>query len=300
LWYNFVTFILARRLCLKVNCGGVNFLGQEFELIKDQSGIAYLSMPFFDRTGLTVSAFSTRTGGFSLPPYHGLNLAFHVGDDWVNVVENRRLLCQALGLRLESLVSGNQVHGDEIAVVKRQHLGRGSLDMIGALPDTDGLICIEPEIPLAAFFADCVPIFLFDPVRRAIGLAHAGWKGTVLEVARKTLQKMQDAFSTKPSDCLAAIGPSVGPCCYEVDKPVLDMVKQHLTYAGEIIQPLSSEKGMLNLWQANALAMQKAGIAADSIFVGGLCTSCHTQMFFSHRKERGRTGRMAALFMLKK
>lgn len=300
MWYNFVTFKLVRRLCLKVHCGGVNFLGQEFKLMEDQSGIAYLSIPVFDRTGLTVSAFSTRTGGFSLPPYHGLNLAFHVGDDWVNVIENRRLLCQALGLRLENLVSGNQVHGDEIAVVKRQHQGRGSVDMMLALPDTDGLICMEPEIPLAAFFADCVPVFLFDPVRRAIGLAHAGWKGTVLEVAQKTLQKMRDEFDTKPNDCLAAIGPSIGPCCYEVDKPVLDMVKQYLTYAEDIIQPLSNEKGMLNLWQANAFALQKAGIAAESIFVSGLCTSCHTQMFFSHRKEGGRTGRMAALLMLKK
>lgn len=275
-------------------------MGQEFKLMEDQSGIAYLSIPVFDRTGLTVSAFSTRTGGFSLPPYHGLNLAFHVGDDWVNVTENRRLLCQALDLRLENLVSGNQVHGDEIAVVKRQHQGRGSVDMIGALPDTDGLICMEPEIPLAAFFADCVPVFLFDPVRRAIGLSHAGWKGTVLEVAKKTLQKMRDEFDTKPADCLAAIGPSIGPCCYEVDKPVLDMVKQYLTYAEDIILPLSNEKGMLNLWQANAFALQKAGIAAESIFVSGLCTSCNTQMFFSHRKEGGRTGRMAALLMLKK
>ncbi|MEW6661620.1 MAG: peptidoglycan editing factor PgeF [Bacillota bacterium] len=274
-------------------------MGGTFQLIENQSGLAYLSIPFFDKTGLTVSAFSTRIGGCSLPPYQGLNMAFHVGDDAEIVVKNRQLLCHALGLRLENLVAGNQVHGDEVAVVNRQHLGRGSLDMMGALPDTDGLICIEPNIPLAAFFADCVPVFLLDPVKKAIGLAHAGWKGTVLEIAQKTLQKMQDRFGSQPSGCLAAIGPSIGPCCYEVDARVLDMVKQYLPYAREVIQPISSQKGMLDLWQANAIALEKAGIPAGSISVSGLCTACNTQMFFSHRKEEGRTGRMAALLMLK-
>jgi len=274
-------------------------LSQNFQLIEDQSGITYLSVPFFDKLGVTVSAFSTRSKSAGLPPFYGLNMAFHVGDNPEVVIKNRKRLCQALSLSLESWVAGKQVHGDTVAEIDRQHLGRGAFDMIGALPNTDGLVCMEPNIALTAFFADCVPIFLLDPVKKAIGLAHAGWKGTVMEIAQKTLQKMQESFGTNPSDCLAAIGPSIGSCCYEVDAPVLNVVKERLPYAKALIEPVFGEKGMLDLWQANAIALKKAGIPAGSIAMSGLCSACNTKMFFSHRKEGGRTGRMIALLMLK-
>jgi YfiH family protein len=280
-------------------------LGEKFNLLKDASGLAFFTIPSFDKMGFTISAFSTRFGGYSLPPYDGLNMSFHVGDDWQRVVKNRQLLCHVLGLRMESLVAGKQVHGDEVAIVDKEWNVDRNVDKEwghvnrDALPEVDGLICNQPNIPLIAFFADCVPVYILDPVRRVIGLAHAGWKGTVLEIARKVLQKMQTAFDSKPCDCLAAIGPSIGPCCYEVDAKVLDMARHCLPYAKKVIKPLSGQKGMFDLWLANALALEETGVPSGSICTSGLCTACNTQMFFSHRKEKGHTGRMAALLMLK-
>ncbi|OAT81847.1 peptidoglycan editing factor PgeF [Desulfotomaculum copahuensis] len=264
----------------------------------EQGGLKYLVIDSFQATGLVAHAFTTRCGGVSGGDFAALNLGFNVPDDPVHVLSNRAHICTALGWPAEHLVAGRQVHGDRVAVVTGGQRGRGAKSPDGALPDTDALITGERRLPLASFYADCVPVFLFDPVQRVIGLAHAGWKGTCLRIAEKTVHAMQSAFGTRPPDCLAGIGPSIGPCCYEVDEPVLERLRESFSGWPELVRPAGPGRWYLNLQEANRRTLLDAGLPAAAISVAGLCTACHPALFFSHRGSGGRTGRMASLLML--
>ncbi|OGX60705.1 MAG: multicopper polyphenol oxidase, partial [Paenibacillus sp. RIFOXYA1_FULL_44_5] len=193
----------------------------------------------------------------------------------------------------------NQVHGNEIAVITENDMGKGRTDAEDAVQGKDGLITNRKGIWLTAFFADCVPLYFFDPVNEAVGIAHAGWKGTVLNIARNTAQAMQKQFDSKPEHILAAIGPSIQSCCYEVDNHVIQQVdkllEEHaITDSSPYYIRKNQEKYMLDLQQLNKQNMIKAGILPMNIEISEWCTSCSTTMFFSHRKEAGKTGRMAA------
>lgn len=242
-------------------------------------------------TGLVVHGFSTRHGGTGR--FGGLNLGLHVDDYREAVVENRRLVCRALGCDLERLVACDQVHGTRIAVVDESHAGRGSDEHSTALPQTDGLITASPDVMLSLYFADCVPVLLLDPVTPAVGLAHAGWKGTAGRIAVRALEAMTREFGTSPSDCLAAVAPAIGPCCYEVGADVAGAVGA-LGHTG-------SEGGrrMVDLPGINACQLAEAGIPPVNIVVSGACTRCAADDFFSYRRE-GPTGRMGAFLMLRR
>ncbi|MEF3305551.1 peptidoglycan editing factor PgeF [Paenibacillus sp. GYB003] len=253
-----------------------------------------------DYPGLS-AGFTTRLGGVSAGHYDSLNCALHVADSPEHVAENRKRLADALRVPLEAWTCGEQVHGRNVAVVRRSDRGRGLLAREDAIPDTDALITNEPGIWLTSFYADCVPLYVFDPVRGAVGLAHAGWKGTVLEIARHTVEAMSAAFGTKPVDVLAAIGPSIGPCCYEVDGRVIERIEDCLTGIGadaearaRVYTPAEGGKAMLGLQELNRQIMIKAGILPMHIEMCGMCTGCRTDLFYSHRKENGSTGRMAS------
>ena len=167
-----------------------------------------------------VHAVSTRHGGVSIGPYASLNLGLHVGDSADAVLENRRRVCEAAGVELDSLVAGAQVLGNAVAWVTEADRGRGAKDQASALPDTDALVTDSPGVVLVAFSADCALVALVDPCRRAIGLAHASRRGTLGHVAARTVRAMQRLFGCQPADLVAAIGPSIGPCCYEVGPEV--------------------------------------------------------------------------------
>lgn len=261
-----------------------------------QNGVEFVTFPVLSALPWLIHGFSTRKGGVSAMPYATLNLGLHVGDDPEAVIENRRRFADALGADLHRWVVADQVHDKQVALVTEQEMGRGARDINTSLPATDGLITATPGVFLTAYFADCVPVFLVDTEQQAIGLAHAGWKGTVEQTAAETLRKMQQAFSTKPSQTLAVIGPSIGSCCYEVDDRVYIHIKTKLgCFLPEILIPQGGGKWKLNLWQANRLSLLAAGIPPENITVSGLCTSCDTDRFYSHRAEGGRTGRMAAV-----
>ncbi len=270
-----------------------------FVLHKDENGAEkYGTFSIFPK-GILVHAVSTRFGGVSKPPYDSMNLGMHVGDDAADVAENRRRLLGWLGLDFERLTTPEQVHGDKIVRVGEAEAGRGRLSYADSIPATDALMTDVPGVPLMLCFADCTPILLFDPVHRAAAIAHGGWKGTVRSVAAKTVHAMTEAFGTRPEECLAGIGPSIGSCCYEVGGDVAGKFREAFPqFADEIV---SEQNGRihLDLWKANRLQLEESGLMPHHIDEAGVCTACHARTFFSYRAEGPKTGRIAAVMAIK-
>ena len=244
--------------------------------------VAYRS-PLLD--GVAVEhAFFTRLGGVSEGPFSSLNVSGTVGDDPASVEENLRRVSLALGWQAEQLVSGYQIHGDHIHAVVPEDAGR-------IIPATDALLSDVPGLLLLGRYADCVPVLLWDPVLGVVGLAHAGWRGTIRRIAAKTVATMAERYGSHPSDLRAAIGPSIGPCCFEVGDEVLQAF-QH-TFPEHTAEVLDRSRSHVNLWRANALQLAQSGVR--DIDVAELCTSCHVDRFYSHRRESGVTGRFAVV-----
>ena len=174
---------------------------------RQQDGLNYLVLEAFAQTGLVRHAFSGRCGGTSTFPYASLNLGLHVGDEVSAVLTNRQRLAAVIGADSAKIVVPAQVHGDQVAVVGQKEQGMGAKDLTTTIPGADALVTQTPGVTLCTFYADCVPVFILDPVRPAIGLAHAGWKGTLLKIAGKTLQRMQQDFGTQPADGVCLPGP---------------------------------------------------------------------------------------------
>ena len=270
-----------------------------FELHKDENGMEQYGMFSIFPQGLVVHAVSTRFGGVSKTPYDSMNLAMHVGDDEAVVVENRRRFLGWLGLDFVRLTTPEQVHDDNIVCVGEAEAGRGRFSYADSIPATDALMTDVPGIPLMLCFADCTPILLFDPVRRVAAIAHGGWKGTVRSIAAKTVRAMAEAFGTRPEDCLAGIGPSIGACCYEVGDDVAGKFREAFPqFADEIV---SEHNGVihLDLWKTNRLQLEEAGLLPNHIDTAVVCTACHARTFFSYRAEGPTTGRIAAVMAIK-
>ncbi|MBP1992783.1 peptidoglycan editing factor PgeF [Paenibacillus eucommiae] len=247
------------------------------------------------------AGFTSRHGGVSESPFSSLNCGLHVHDSAEHVVSNRERLADAIGMPFQAFTYAEQVHGKDICVVTAAEKGMGRASREHAIQARDGFITKEKGQVLCALFADCVPLFFYDPVREAAGLAHAGWKGTVLNIASATINAMHQAFGSEPQDIRAAIGPSIGVCCYEIDNVVADQVKgvimnnhSESDYSNKVLIAQPGNKYKLNLQELNRNFIEKAGIMSSHIEVTQLCTSCSTDDFFSHRKEGGSTGRMAA------
>ncbi|MCL6635619.1 MAG: peptidoglycan editing factor PgeF [Peptococcaceae bacterium] len=266
---------------------------------KTGGGVTVYAIPAFTATGLVAHGFTARGGGVSKGPYASLNMAFHVGDRPGHVLKNREIACGVLGIESRKLVAGKQVHGAGIRVVTREDAGRGADSDDSSLPDTDALITAEPGLPLASFYADCVPLFFLDPVRKVAALAHAGWRGTALRIGPETVQVMAGIFGTDPRECLAGIGPSIGPCCYEVDQALMKHFPDRFSANRAVAVSAGPGKWFFNLWEANRLNLLEAGLKPENITVAGLCTACRNADLFSYRAQQGVCGRMAALIMLK-
>ena len=258
------------------------------------SGLEY--SPYFAAEGVK-HGVSSRVGGKSAPPFASLNLGLHTGDDAETVWHNRQMFSRAVGLPAEQIITAEQVHGDIVQVVSEHQAGRGAKHYHEAIKGTDALITNIPGLPLMLFFADCVPVLIFDPVNKAVGVSHAGWKGTVAKITQKTVLSMQQHYNTKPQDCLIGIGPSIGPCCYEVDEVVMTKLRAGFTQWEELVAP-HGERWQLNLWEANRRQLVEIGVLDSKITVSGVCTACNTDIFFSHRAEAGRTGRIGAVIAL--
>ena len=243
---------------------------------------------------------SARLGGVSVAPYSALNMGLHVGDEPEKVIENRRRFLHALELKAEDACSPHQVHGTKVLRVTWEDRGRGALDYGTAIAGTDALITNALGVPLLLCFADCVPLMFFDPEHGAIGVAHAGWKGTVGRIGEKTVQAMAAEFGTEPGKLLVGIGPSIGPDCFTVGEEVAEKFREAFPdYYGQILS--QGEDGLhADLWAANRLQLEEAGVAPANIECANACTSCEHKWYFSYRADGGDTGRLAAVMALKK
>ena len=238
----------------------------------------------------TIHGVFTRLGGTSRGAFASLNVGHTVGDDPSSVEANHQAIYRALRIRAQGVVTAHQVHGDRVAVVSPPDGGK-------VLPDTDGLVTDVPGLFLMLRFADCVPVFLYAPRQRAIGLAHAGWRGTVKSIAAKTVRLMASAFGCDPGEMHAGLGPAIGPCCLEVGPDVVALFNAAFESPDEFLsRPEPNGKAHLDLWLANALQLREAGVTR--IEMGKVCTCCHRQEFFSHRGEKGHTGRFAGVIGL--
>ena len=185
----------------------------------------YLEYPLFQETGIVTSAFSTRLGGVSEGYYSSLNLSFDRGDDPARVLENFKRIGASMGVAVEDMVLSKQTHTTNVRVVTKEDKGKGVMRERN-YTDVDGMITNVPGICLVTSYADCVPLYFVDPVKKAIGLSHSGWRGTVGKIGKNTVQLMQENFGSKPEDLLAAVGPSVCMDCYEVSEDVIEQFKE--------------------------------------------------------------------------
>ncbi len=231
----------------------------------------------------------TRLGGVSLAPFASLNVGHFVGDDPAAVQINERRVFSVLGVQEHQIVTPHQVHGSAVRRVGRAQCG-------SIIPGTDGLVTDERDVALMLRFADCVPVLLYDATHGAVGLLHAGWRGWAAGVVANALRLMYDEFGTRPEHVLAGIGPSIGPCCYTVGQDVIAEVKRVLGNASEVLTPVTSDSSRLDLPAAVRIHLESHGVAR--VELSGICTSCSRHEFFSHRAERGRTGRFAVTAML--
>lgn len=255
--------------------------------------LEYLTIPDWSRQGALVG-FSARDGGKSQGLYSSLNLGLHVDDDPAAVLSNRDAFLAEFDLHAEDCTAANQVHGITIRLVSELDKGKGMKDLHTSLPSCDGL-CTKENIGLIGFFSDCVPIYFLNPRIGLLGLAHAGWKGTANKIGSQMLRQFELAGGL-PGDCLVAIGPSIGPCCYEVGDDVAECFDDR--FHGIILTKEEEGRYKLDLKKANLSLLISEGIRPENILVSDLCTCCHPDLFFSHRRD-GLTGRMAG-FICKK
>ncbi len=253
-----------------------------------QDGIRYYQFESFF-SNLKQAVF-TRQGGVSPAPWASLNVGGTVGDDSARVRENRVRSFSAMGRSLDSLFDVWQVHSTEAAFAAAPRKPNEEYRK------ADIIFTDRPEVTLYMRFADCVPIVLFDPRRGVIGMAHAGWLGTVRGAAAAAIRAMQAHYGTKPAEVQAAIGPSIGPDHYEVGADVADQVRQAFGAAASDLISVREGRTYLDLWSANRLQLEHSGVG--QVEVAAVCTACHLEDWFSHRAEKGRTGRFGALMAL--
>ena len=266
--------------------------------VKENRGVTYLSFPILEDTGLVSHAFSTRLGGVSKGDFATMNFSFTRGDDRDDVLENYRRMAAALGVDRERMVLTWQTHTTNVRRVTEEDEGKG---IVRDYRDVDGLITDIPGITLVTFFADCVPLYFLDPVHKAIGLSHSGWRGTVKRMGQVTVDAMKEAFGTRPEDIIACIGPSICGDCYEVGEEVADEFADafHEKYHDVILLKKQNGKYQLDLWKANEIVLKEAGIKGDNLAVTNICTYCNPQLLFSHRRTAERRGNLCAFLSLK-
>ncbi len=242
--------------------------------------------------------FTTRYGGVSRGEWSSLNLSFTRGDDEAAVRENFARVAAAFGVSPEQIVCSSQTHTTN---VRRVYAADGGTGVTRELPwdDVDGLITDEPGVLLGTFYADCVPLYFVDPVHRAIGLSHSGWRGTVARMGAVTLQAMADAFGTQPADVRCAIGPSICVDCYEVSEDVAEQFCAAFPeHTGEMLHAKGGGKYQLDLWAANRQVLLDAGVTLSHLQITDICTCCNPKHLFSHRYTGGRRGNLGAFLML--
>lgn len=262
--------------------------------------VPFLEYPMLRDTGIVRHGFSTRLGGVSEGCYASLNLSFDRGDKREAVLENFRRIGEALGVRCEDMVLSRQTHTTNVRVVTDADRGKGILRERD-YTDVDGLVTNVPGICLVTSYADCVPLYFLDPVKKVIGLSHSGWRGTVGKIGKKTVELMHERYGCDPGDILAAVGPSVCVDCYEVSRDVIEKFQESFEeqFWSELFYEKPNGKYQLDLWKANELIFREAGILPDHIAVTNVCTHCNSEILYSHRASGDKRGNLCAFLALK-
>lgn len=261
-----------------------------------QDNLCYLTLPEWQAEGIDLG-FSCRVGGVSQVPYDTFNLGLHVGDDPSAVLVNRSCWFQHWQVDWSKVVVGQQVHGKDVLWVNDHHGGLGARELGSAIPDVDGLLTSSNGLGLMAFFADCVPLFFYYPDLKAVGLVHAGWKGTAQKIGQKAIECFENAGGCTEKAWFG-IGPSIGPCCYIVDEQVAEKFRNNYGNT-TFLRPHEEGHYLLDLWEANRALFLEKGAQSDNIAVAAMCTADNPDLFFSHRRDGARTGRMAGWIKIK-
>lgn len=267
--------------------------------LREKNEFPMFIYPLLEQTGMVKHCFTTREGGVSEGIFESLNLSFTRGDKREAVEENFRRVAGALGTEYENFVFSDQTHTTNVRKVTKEDAGKG-LTRERDYTEVDGLITNEPELVLSTFYADCVPLYFVDPVHRAIGLSHSGWRGTVGRMGRVTLEAMNREYGTKPEEVLCAIGPSICQSCYEVSEDVAAEFKQEFNgQETEILIEKGNGKYQLDLWKANEIILTEAGVKPEHLAVTNICTCCNPKLLFSHRASHGKRGNLGAFLSIK-
>lgn len=263
------------------------------------STLPLLKYPLLEQTGIVEHCFTTRIGGVSKGIYESLNLSFTRGDEDAAVRENFRRLAGAMKTDVSKFVFTDQTHTTNVRRVTAEDAGKGIVKERD-YTDIDGLITNEPGLVLSTFYADCVPLYFVDPVHRAIGMSHSGWKGTVGKMGAATITAMKREFGTEAKDLVCAIGPSICQDCYEVSEDVADAFKEAFQgHADEILLDKKNGKYQLDLWRTNEIVLTEAGVLKENIAVTNICTCCNPDLLFSHRASHGKRGNLGAFIYLR-
>lgn len=267
--------------------------------LKEAQGVPYFVFRNLEDTKLVRHGFSTRMGGVSKGHLAELNLSFTRGDDPERVRENFTRIGNAMGFDTGSLVLSQQTHTTNVRVATEEDRGSGFTKPL-RYTDVDGLITNVPGLMLATFYADCVPLFFVDPVHRAVGLSHSGWKGTVGRMGKATVERMTEIFGTRPEEVLAAVGPSICQDCYEVSEDVASAFRKEFRDQADERLLYQKENGryQLNLWRANEIVLLEAGVRPEHLAITNVCTCCNPELMFSHRASQGRRGNLGAFLGL--
>ena len=263
--------------------------------MNEKNGVEYLTYPVFEQLPDIVHCFSTRIGGVSEGIFSTMNFSFGRGDDDNAIRENYRRMGDAVGFSIKDVVASNQTHTTNVRLIREEDRGNGVV-CPNAFQDVDGMITNIPGLVLATFYADCVPLYFVDPVHKAIGLSHSGWKGTVGKIGKVTIEKMQEEFGSAPDQILTAIGPSICQDCYEVSENVILEFRNSFSqkYWDRLFYRKENGKYQLNLWEANKIIFLETGIKEEHISMPGICTCCNPEVLFSHRATHGKRGNLAA------
>lgn len=254
---------------------------------------SYRTLALWEEKYRVKAGITTRNGGVSSDPYATLNVGFHVEDCEATVLHNRTIIARKLSIPLKNWVIGNQPHSTLIQKVTRKEAGKGATKFSTSIEGVDGLYTDVPELLLVSLYADCVPLYFYAEKHCLIGIAHAGWRGTIGMIGSKMVQAWQNE-GVALSEIKVVIGPSIRRCCYEVDDAVMSHVTNLQLEDNCISDKKPNQRYMLDLPLLNKLLLVEAGVSEDAILISEDCTSCLNDQYYSHRKENGKTGRMMA------
>ena len=279
---------------------GIRYKNERQIFREIEKEVPYLEYPLLTDTKIVHHGFSTRLGGVSQGCYASMNLSFTRGDDEAAVRENYRRIAKSIGVKCENMVLSQQTHTTNVRVVTEKDKGKGIVKPLD-YTDVDGMVTNIHGICLVTFYADCVPLYFVDPVQKAIGLSHSGWRGTVGKIGKETIRKMEEQYGSDPKDILAAVGPSICKDCYEVSEDVILEFQKNFKerYWKDLFYRKENGKYQLDLWKANEIIFKESGILPEHIAVTNVCTHCNSEILYSHRTSGDRRGNLAAFLALK-